>query len=76
MTDFEITRINKPHHLRAHEHITHIGNLAGDWRLTRESAIARITVEASASTLLISRPDVDSVVPLPNGVHTDLETKR
>ena len=57
MTDFEITRINKPHHLRAHEHITHIGNLAGDWRLTRESAIARITVEASASTLLISRPD-------------------
>jgi hypothetical protein len=42
MTDFEITRINKPHHLRAHEHITHIGNLAGHWRLTRESAIARI----------------------------------
>lgn len=26
----------------SHEHITHIGNTNGKWRLTRESAIARI----------------------------------
>ena len=26
----------------AHEHITHIGNVAGNWRITREDAIRRI----------------------------------
>jgi hypothetical protein len=42
MSEYEVTCINKPHHLSAHEHITHIGNSAGRWRLTRDSAIARI----------------------------------
>jgi hypothetical protein len=43
MSDFEITGINKPHHQSPYEHITHIGNLEGHWRITRESAIRRIT---------------------------------
>jgi hypothetical protein len=43
MQEYEITGINKPHHQSPFEHITHIGNIAGKWRLTRESAIARIS---------------------------------
>lgn len=42
MSEHEITCINKPHHLSPHEHITHVGNSGGKWRLTRESAITRI----------------------------------
>ena len=42
MTEYHITCINKPHHQSMHEHITHIGNLAGKWPLTREAAIAKI----------------------------------
>ena len=41
MKEYEVTCINKPHHLSPHEHITHIGN-QGVWRMTRENAIARI----------------------------------
>jgi hypothetical protein len=43
MTPYQITCINKPHHLSPHEHITHIGNTAGNWRLTLASAINRIS---------------------------------
>jgi hypothetical protein len=42
MSEFEITGINKPNRMSIHEHITHIGNLEGHWKLTRESAMARI----------------------------------
>jgi len=42
MAEHEITCINKPHHLSAHEHITHIGNAAQKWRVTRELAIRQI----------------------------------
>ena len=42
MPAYEITCINKPHHLSPHEHITHIGNVAGNWRITVASAINRI----------------------------------
>jgi hypothetical protein len=42
MAEHHVTCINKPHHQSAHEHITHIGNLAAKWRITRESAIHRI----------------------------------
>jgi hypothetical protein len=41
--EYEITCINKPHHQSPYEHITHIGNSAGQWRITRNSAISRIT---------------------------------
>jgi hypothetical protein len=42
MPEYQVTCINKPHHLSPHEHITHIGNLEAKWRLTREAAIAKI----------------------------------
>jgi Protein of unknown function (DUF3892) len=42
MGDYQITCINKPDRLNQHEHITHIGNSAGHWRITREGAIDRI----------------------------------
>jgi hypothetical protein len=37
MKEFEVTCINKPDRFSTHEHITHIGNLAGQWRLTLKS---------------------------------------
>jgi hypothetical protein len=43
MANYLVTCINKPHHLSPHEHITHIGNSAGNWRITTASAINRIT---------------------------------
>ena len=42
MGDFQVTCINKPDRFSRHEHITHIGNAAGGWKITRESAIERI----------------------------------
>jgi len=48
MADCLITCINKQNHQSAHEYITHIGNTAGNWRLTREEAIRRI--EAKTDT--------------------------
>ena len=48
MKEFEVTCINKPNRLSPHEHITHIGNTAGNWRLTRESAIQRIDSKEEA----------------------------
>jgi Protein of unknown function (DUF3892) len=40
--EYEVTCITKPDRFNQHEHITHIGNMAGNWKLTRESAIQRI----------------------------------
>jgi hypothetical protein len=40
--EFQVTCIRKQDRQSAHEHITHIGNTAGQWMLTRESAIERI----------------------------------
>jgi hypothetical protein len=48
MTEHQVTCINKPNRASAHEHITHIGNLAGKWRMTREQAIAAIDAKRSA----------------------------
>jgi hypothetical protein len=42
MTEFQITCINKPNRFSTHVHITHLGNQAQGWRLTRESVIRRI----------------------------------
>jgi len=42
MKEFQVTCINKPDRMNSHEHITHIGNTAGGWRMTREEAIRRI----------------------------------
>lgn len=40
--EYEVTCITKPNRLNVHEHITHIGNIAANWRMTREEAIRRI----------------------------------
>lgn len=48
MKEYEVTCINKPDRSSSHEHITHIGNTAGQWRLTRESAIQRIDSKQEA----------------------------
>ena len=42
MAEYHVTCINKPHHQSPHEHITHIGNIAEKWRVTRELAIQQI----------------------------------
>lgn len=42
MAQKHVTCINKPHHQSAHEHITHIGNLAEKWRVARETAVYEI----------------------------------
>jgi hypothetical protein len=48
MTEFEVTCINKPDRMSAHEYITHIGNTAGNWRMAREEAIRRIDSKQEA----------------------------
>jgi hypothetical protein len=48
MNEFEVTCINKPDRMSAHEHITHIGNTANNWRLTRDEAIRRIDAQQEA----------------------------
>lgn len=40
--EYQVTCITKPDRFSTHEHITHIGNMAGNWKLTREQAIRRI----------------------------------
>lgn len=42
MGDYQVTCINKPNRNSTHEHITHIGNVLNNWRMTREDAISRI----------------------------------
>jgi Protein of unknown function (DUF3892) len=48
MNEFEITCINKPDRFSRHEHITHIGNVAAGWKLTREIAIQKIESKTEA----------------------------
>jgi hypothetical protein len=46
--EFEVTCINKPDRFSAHEHITHIGNVAAQWKLSREVAIRKIETKEEA----------------------------
>lgn len=48
MKEFEVNCVNKPNRNSPHEHITHIGHTVGQWRLTREAAIARIESKSEA----------------------------
>lgn len=48
MREFEATCITKPDRESRHEHITHIGNNANKWRLTREAVIQRIDSKLEA----------------------------
>lgn len=48
MNEFEVTCISKPDRSNAHEHITHIGNVAGQLRISRELAIKKIDSKEEA----------------------------
>jgi hypothetical protein len=48
MDEYQVTCINKPDRNNRHEHITHIGNAAANWKLTREDAIRRIDAKEAA----------------------------
>lgn len=48
MNEFAVNCVSKPDRSSTHEHITHIGNTIGGWRLTRETAIARIESKTMA----------------------------
>ena len=47
MVDIQVTCITKPHPQSPHEHITHVGNPAGNWKWTREQVIASIDVKSN-----------------------------
>lgn len=40
--EYQVTCITKPDRFSTHEHITHIGNVASNWKVTREEAVRRI----------------------------------
>ncbi len=42
MVEYLIDCVTKPNRNSRHEHITHIGNTAGTWKLMREDAISMI----------------------------------
>ncbi len=46
MSEHQVTCIRKSQHDHHHEHITHIGNRAENWVLTREEAILRMETGA------------------------------
>jgi hypothetical protein len=48
MKEFQVTCVTKPDRFSPQEHITHIGNIADGWRLTRETAIQRIDAKTEA----------------------------
>jgi hypothetical protein len=52
MADCRVTCITKPHPSSSHEHITHIGNPALEWRWTRERVIASIEAKTNTCSVL------------------------
>jgi 23S rRNA A2030 N6-methylase RlmJ len=48
MSEYQVTCVTKPDRFSTHEHITHIGNIANNWKITRESAITRIESKQEA----------------------------
>jgi len=54
MADLQVTCITKPHPQSPHEHITHLGNPAAGWKLTREQVIA--SIDAKIHTFFVVDP--------------------
>ena len=54
MADVQGTSRLKPHPLSPHEHITHLGNPAANWKWTREAVIA--SIDAGTNTFFVSDP--------------------
>lgn len=47
-SEYQITCTTKADRFNTHEYITHIGNAAGNWKLSSEDAIRRIDAESDA----------------------------
>lgn len=54
MADAQVTCIVKPNPQSPHEHITHLGNPAGQWMWTREQVIA--SIEDKSNTFFVLDP--------------------
>jgi hypothetical protein len=54
MADAQVTCIVKPHPLSPHEHITHVGNPAGQWMWPREQVVA--SIDAKTNTFFVLAP--------------------
>jgi hypothetical protein len=54
MADVKVTCITKPNPQSPHEHITHLGNPAANWKLTREQVIA--SIDARTNTFFVIDP--------------------
>ena len=51
MADVQVTCITKPNTQSTHEHITHLGNPAGNWMWTREQVIQ--SIDAKTNTFYV-----------------------
>jgi hypothetical protein len=54
MPDVKVTCITKPDRDSPHEHITHLGNPAANWKWTREQVIA--SIDAGTNTFYVTDP--------------------
>jgi len=54
MADVQVTCIIKPNVNSTHEHITHLGNLVGNWVWTREDVIRSIDAKTNTFYVLDS----------------------
>jgi Protein of unknown function (DUF3892) len=54
MADVQVTCITKPNPNSPHEHITHLGNPAGNWIWTREQVIQ--SIDAKTNTFYVADP--------------------
>jgi hypothetical protein len=54
MADVQVTCIIKPHPQSSNEHITHVGNPAGNWMWTREQVIT--SIDAKTITFYVLEP--------------------
>ncbi|KFJ11474.1 hypothetical protein DR66_1280 [Delftia acidovorans] len=52
MADAQVTCIVKPNTQSSHEHITHLGNPAGDWMWSREQVIRSIDEKSNTFYVL------------------------
>ncbi|MES2178009.1 MAG: DUF3892 domain-containing protein [Gemmatimonadota bacterium] len=55
MPDCQITCISKPHPQSPHEHITHVGNPAGNWIWTREAVVK--SIDEKSNTFFVVDPN-------------------
>jgi Protein of unknown function (DUF3892) len=68
MARYQITCITKRgDHYNPHERISHIGNQAGNWRMTEEAAILRIESRQDSFYTLVNNRETDIVVATHNG---------